>query len=81
MSSTRLCRKHADVPSDRAEEWLVAHVPANDDQPGHKVVVPNHGRYKDWPTLAALGAAGVLTLGWSGVLVWALWRLIKLAVF
>jgi hypothetical protein len=65
----------------RAEEWLVAHTPANDDQPARGVVTSDRRRSTDWPALVALGAAGVLTLGWTGVLVWALWRLIALAVF
>ncbi len=81
MSATHLLSKRTDLPSDRTEDRLVALAPANDDQPGHEMVVPNHRRFKDWPTLAALGAVGALTLGWTGVLVWALWRLISLAVF
>ena len=80
MSATHLS-KHADLLSDGAEDWLVAHAPTNDDKPEQRVVAPDRRHYKDWPTLAALGAAGALTLGWTGVLVWALWRLIKLAVF
>ena len=81
MSSKRLVRTRADLPNDKAEDRLVAHTPANDDQPGHKVVVPDHRRFTDWSTLAALGVAGVVMLGSLGLFVWALWKWITLAVF
>ncbi|MDQ3921682.1 MAG: hypothetical protein M3248_04940 [Actinomycetota bacterium] len=81
MSSMRPLRKRTDLPSDRIESWSVTSPPANSDQLRQGVVVRNRRRSTDWPVLAALGAAGVLTLGWTGVIVWALWRLISLAMF
>ena len=81
MSAAYPFTRRADLPSDKAEGRLVAHTPANDNHSGHEVVVPDHRRFTDWSTLAALGAAGVVMLGSSGLLVWALWRLVALTVF
>ncbi len=80
MSVIRPLTESTSVSSDWAEKGLVAPAPASYDQPAQEVLAPDGRRFKDWPTLVALGAAGVLTLGWTSVLAWALWRLIKLAV-
>ena len=53
---------------------------ANDNQPEHEGAVPDRGRLGDWPILALLVTGGVLTVGWSGVLVWGLWKFVAFVV-
>ena len=68
------------------ERWPYRPIPG---EPGQEVVAPDRKRSEDWHTLAFLGTAGVLalgwvvlltwvlgkTLGWFGLLAWLFWRL------
>ena len=80
MSATHPLTERASLPSNRVENRPAAHVPTNDNQPRQVEGASDHRRSRDWPVLAILGAGGVLTLGWAGVLVWGLWKLVRLAV-
>ena len=72
--------KDAGLPKDRVERWLVAHAPANDDQP-EEMGTSDQRLPTDWSTLALLGAAGVVVLGCFGGLAWAIWKVVTLPPF
>ena len=81
MSATYSAAEPTGPTRNRAKEQLTPEITSNDDQPEQDVIVLDRQQIGDWLALGLLGAGGVLTLVWSGLLVWGLWKLIALVVF
>ena len=81
MSATYSATEPTGPTRNRAKEQFTPETASNDDQPEQDVIVLDRQQIGDWLALGLLGAGGVLTLGWSGLLVWGLWKLIALVVF
>ena len=81
LSAPHPLAEPASLPVDRTEEPPLLQALANDNQPEQGGAIPDRRRLGDGLILALLMTGGVLTVGWSGVLVWGLWKFVAFAVF
>jgi hypothetical protein len=80
LSATHLTRADT-LPIHRVEARPVPQASANDNQPGEAIAGADRKCLGDWLALALLGTGGALTLAWSGVLAWGLWKVLAFVVF
>ncbi len=80
LSATHPLAEPASLPVDRIEECPLLQASANDNQPEQEGAIPDRGHSGDWPILALLVTGGALTVGWSGALVWGLWKFVAFVV-